>query len=281
MLKYELGCELNYSIGEPSTLIFNIGVVSNEYQTIVHEDIQCDSVQIEEYITQIDRNRYLRINAPAGNLNISYRSIVELTHDYSDPSRIIEVEPAHLPLDVLHYLYPSRYCQSDRLFRLAEAEFGNLYPGYSRVTAICNWIYHNISYLSGSSDSGTSAGDTAIERVGVCRDFAHLGIAFCRALNIPARFVSGYAYGLNPPDFHAWFEAYLGDRWYLFDPTRLSPQNGLVRVGTGRDAADVSFATIFGAVQMTQMKLMMNHITAGSETSDRILIPTIEAIATA
>lgn len=281
MLKYELGCDLNYNIGEPSTLIFNIGVVSNEYQTIVHEDLHCEAAQMEEYITPIDLNRYLRINAPAGNLNISYRSIVELTHDYSDPSQIIEVEPAHLPLDVLHYLYPSRYCQSDRLFRLAEAEFGNLYPGYSRVTAICNWIYHNISYLAGSSDSGTSASDTAIERVGVCRDFAHLGIAFCRALNIPARFVSGYAYGLNPPDFHAWFEAYLGDRWYLFDPTRLCPQNGLVRVGTGRDAADVSFATIFGAVQMTQMKLVMNHITAGSETSDRILIPTIEAIATA
>ena len=280
MLKYELGCELNYNIGESSTLIFNIGVVSNRYQTIVHEDIHCDAVQIEEYITPIDRNRYLRIKAPAGNLNISYRAIVETTHDYSDPSQISEVDPANLPLDILHYLYPSRYCQSDRLFRLAEAEFGNLYPGYSRVTAICNWIYHNISYLSGSSDSSTSAEDTAIERVGVCRDFAHLGIAFCRALNIPARFVSGYAYGLNPPDFHAWFEAYLGDRWYLFDPTRLSPQNGLVRVGTGRDAADVSFATIFGAVQMTQMKLMMNHITAGAD-SDRILIPTTEAIATA
>ena len=280
MLKYELGCELNYNIGEPSTLIFNIGVVSNEYQTIVQEDLHCESVQIEEYITPIDRNRYLRINAPAGSLNISYRAIVETTHDYSDPSQIIEVDPANLPLDILHYLYPSRYCQSDVLFRLAEAEFGNLVPGYARVTAICNWIYARITYLSGSSDSFTSASDTVLERVGVCRDFAHLGIALCRALNIPARFVSGYAYGLNPPDFHAWFEAYLGDRWYLFDPTRLSPQNGLVRVGTGRDAADAAFATIFGAVQMTQMKLVMNHITAGAD-SDRILIPTTEAIATA
>ena len=100
-----------------------------------------------------------------------------------------------------------------------------------------------------------------MERVGVCRDFAHLGIAFCRALNIPARFVAGYAYGLNPPDFHAWFEAYLGDRWYLFDATRRVPLQGLVRVGTGRDAADVSFATLFGLVQMNEMTIFIDPLT--------------------
>jgi transglutaminase-like putative cysteine protease len=163
--------------------------------------------------------------------------------------------------------------------RFVAAEFGHLVPGYSRVTAICNWIYDNVLYLSGSSDSLTSACDTAIERVGVCRDFAHLGIAFCRALNIPARFVSGYAYGLNPPDFHAWFEAYLGGRWYLFDPTRLVPQSGLIRVGTGRDAADVSFATIFGPVQMNQMSLFMDYLPDAKPISENILIPTTEAIA--
>ena len=192
---------------------------------------------------------------------------------------MFEVRPADLPLDILYYLYPSRYCQSDRLLRFVAAEFGDLVPGYSRVTAICNWIYDNVLYLSGSSDSLTSACDTAIERVGVCRDFAHLGIAFCRALNIPARFVSGYAYGLNPPDFHAWFEAYLGGRWYLFDPTRLVPQNGLIRVGTGRDAADVSFATIFGPVQMNQMRLFMDYLPDAKPISENILIPTTEAIA--
>jgi transglutaminase-like putative cysteine protease len=279
MLRYELGCELNYSIYQASTLILNISVVSNDYQNIFYEDLKIEPhLKVEEYVTSVSRNRYFRLNTPPGNLQISYRATVGLSHYYSDPSTICEVQPADLPLDILYYLYPSRYCQSDRLLRFVVTEFGDLVPGYSRVTAICNWIYDNVLYLSNSSDSLTSACDTVVERVGVCRDFAHLGIAFCRALNIPARFVAGYAYGLNPPDYHAWFEAYLGDRWYLFDPTRLVPQNGLIRVGTGRDAADVSFSTIFGAVQMNHMKLSMNHLTDPETISANILMPTTEAI---
>jgi transglutaminase-like putative cysteine protease len=280
MLKYEIGCELNYTVLQASTLIFNIGVVSDDYQTVVQEDFHYSSqLSVEEYITSDDKNRYFRLNVTPGNLQISYRATVELSHHYSDPNSVFEVQPADLPLSVLRYLYPSRYCQSDRLLRFVAAEFGDLVPGYSRVTAICNWIYDNVLYLSGSSNSLTSACDTAVERVGVCRDFAHLGIAFCRALNIPARFVSGYAYGLNPPDFHAWFEAYLGGRWYLFDPTRLVPQKGLIRVGTGRDAADVSFATLFGPVEMNDMRLFMVHLPDANFSSDNILLPTIEAIA--
>jgi transglutaminase-like putative cysteine protease len=279
MLKYQLGCELSYIISEPSTLIFNIGVVSNDYQKIVQENLHFDSqLKIEEYVTPVDGNRYVRINAESGNLQLSYQATVEIVHDRAEPNDLVEIPPAELPLDILYYLYPSRYCQSDRLLRLAEAEFGNLVPGYGRVTAICNWIYDRITYLSGSSDSCTSACDTVLERVGVCRDFAHLGIAFCRALNIPARFVSGYAAGLNPPDFHAWFEAYVGDRWYLFDPTRLVAQNGLIRVGTGRDAADVSFATIFGDVQTDRMLVFINNIPNDRDASNQSLMPTTAAI---
>lgn len=282
MPKYELGCELNYSIGQLSTLIFNIAIVSNDYQKIIHEDLSFKPYSsIEEYITTINRNRYFRLNAPACDLQVSYRATVELSHYYSDPSTILEVEPANLPLNILYYLYPSRYCQSDRLMHFVTSEFSDLLPGYSRVTAICNWIYEHIEYLSGSSDSLTSACDTMVERVGVCRDFAHLGIAFCRALNIPARFVAGYAYGLQPPDFHAWFEAYLGDRWYLFDPTRLVPQQGLIRVGTGRDAADVSFATLFGAVEMKDMRLFMNLIPDAESKAGDISASSAEAIAIA
>ncbi len=163
--------------------------------------------------------------------------------------------------------------------RLTQYEFGDLKPGYSRVTAVCNWIHDNVTYLSLSTDPNTSAYDTATQRVGVCRDFAHLGIAFCRALNIPARFVSAYAYGLQPPDFHACFEAYLGDRWYLFDPTRLAPQTGIVRIGTGRDAADVSFATFFGGVQMEQMHVFMDYVLE-PDTISEMPSYTISAIAT-
>jgi transglutaminase-like putative cysteine protease len=260
MIKYELGCELNYMIEQASTFIFNIAIASNEHQIILQEDFHSDAhIEIEEYINSATGNRYFRLNAPPGDLQISYRVTVGLSPYYSDPNTVFEVEPANLPLDILCYVYPSRYCQSDRLLNFVAAEFGDLVPGYSRVTAICNWIYDNVLYLSGSTNSLTSACDTVIERVGVCRDFAHLGIAFCRALNIPARFVSGYASGLNPVDFHAWFEAYLGDRWYIFDPTRLVSQNALIRVGIGRDAADVSFATIFGLAQMNQMNLFIAY----------------------
>ena len=139
----------------------------------------------------------------------------------------------------MQYLYPSRYCESDMLVRLALQEFGGAAPGFERVTQICNWIHAHVEYLHRATNPMTSAYDTATERAGVCRDFAHLAIAFCRALAIPARFVSGYAFNLYPCDFHACFEAFLGNSWYFFDATRLVPQSGFIRIGTGRDAGYV------------------------------------------
>lgn len=277
-MKFNLSCDLEYGIAQPSTFVFNISVVHNSHQKILQENLQLHpQLDFDEYVAPSSENRYIRVNALPGDLQISYQATVQLSHFYADPSTVAEIRPADLPIDVFYYLYPSRYCQSDRLMRLAACEFGNLEPGYSKVTAICNWIYDNVVYLSGSSDPSTSAYDTATERAGVCRDFAHLGIAFCRALSIPARFVTGYAYGLNPPDFHACFEAYLGHRWYLFDPTRLVPQNGFVRIGVGRDAADVSFATLFGAVQMQQMRLFAEHIAASASSE----VPTLTTAAIA
>jgi transglutaminase-like putative cysteine protease len=158
-----------------------------------------------------------------------------------------------LPNEVLTYLNPSRYCESDRLTHFALRIFGDIEPGFSRVTAICDWIHNNLDYQSGSSGESTSACDVLIQRLGVCRDYAHLAIALCRALCIPARYVSGYALALQPPDFHGFFEAYLGTRWYLFDATRMAPVEGFIRIGTGRDAADASFATIIGEAKLTYM----------------------------
>lgn len=279
-MKFNLGCKLNYSLSEASTFVFNISVARNNFQKVLQENIQIEpSLNYEEYISPLVDNRYLRLQAPTGKLQVSYQATVELCHVEEDASSIPEVPPAELPLDILHYLYPSRYCQSDRLMRLAQHEFGQLTPDYSRVTAICNWIYDNVTYLSGSTNQHTSAYDTATERAGVCRDFAHLGIAFCRALNIPARFVTGYAYQLEPPDFHAFFEAYLGDRWYLFDPTRLVPLNGLIRIGIGRDAADVAFATIFGPAQMEQMHLFVDYLSEGDSKASNQPTYTERAIA--
>ncbi|MGD1700459.1 transglutaminase-like domain-containing protein [Dapis sp. BLCC M229] len=277
MKKFKLGCQLNYTISQPTTLLFNLQVVNNHCQNTLQEKLQLNpSLAIDKYISGTEKNRFIRVNAPAGKIEISYQATVELFHYYADSSNILEVPLANLPVETLPYLYPSRYCQSDLLFGLAESEFGNLNPGYSRVMMICDWIYDKVKYLSGSTDSQTSAFDTATERAGVCRDFAHLGIAFCRALNIPARFVSAYAYNLNPPDFHACFEAYLGNHWYLFDPTKLVPLTGIIRISTGRDATDVSFATLFGIFEMNNQHLFVEDI---SDFKDNQKVKDFEAIA--
>jgi transglutaminase-like putative cysteine protease len=159
-----------------------------------------------------------------------------------------ELDPSAIP-----YLFPSRYCQSDRLSRLAWDLFGSIRNPHAKVVAISDWIHENVEYLRGSTNSITSAFDTVTQRTGVCRDFSHLGIALCRALNIPARYFSGYAYELEPPDFHACFECFIGGSWVVFDATRLAHLNGLVRVGTSRDAADAAVASIFGRVKCTRM----------------------------
>jgi transglutaminase-like putative cysteine protease len=170
----------------------------------------------------------------------------------AEPNQIAEVPVALLPAQVLSYIYPSRYCQSDRLHRFAMREFGQQWQGYTRVQGIRDWVQQRTSFTQNTSNSNTSAVDTLLETVGVCRDFAHLMIALCRAINIPARFTTGIDYGadpaLGPTDFHAYVEVYLGNRWYMFDPSGTAIPMGFVRFGTGRDAADVAFATIFGSV---------------------------------
>jgi transglutaminase-like putative cysteine protease len=133
------------------------------------------------------------------------------------------------------------------------------------VNAICGWIYDHLEYQPGSSNEETTADETLLKRAGICRDFSHLGIAFCRGLGIPARFVSCYAHGLVPSDFHAVFEAYLDGRWWLFDATRQADLDGLVRIGIGRDAAEVAFSTPFGTFQP---KMMEVHIAQSGNPSD-------------
>jgi transglutaminase-like putative cysteine protease len=268
-MKYKVGSQLVYKINQPATFIFNVQAVRNEFQKIIAEELQIDpQLPFDELTVDDNGNRYVRLLAPVGNLEVSYQATVDVSPLIVDEKAIAEIPPAHLPMETFQYLYPSRYCQSDMLFGLVQSEFNDLETGYSRVEAICDWIYEKVTYLSGSSDSQTSAYETAMQRAGVCRDFAHLGVAFCRALNIPARFVSVYAYQLQPPDFHAVFEAYLGDRWYLFDATRLAPKEGFIRVGTGRDAADVSFATIFGSVNFEQMNIVVDRVDEEKQTEN-------------
>ena len=278
-VKFLLGCELGYQVAGPSTIILNIQTARIDRQRIVRESLNVTpaSVRVEPYIMPESDNRYARLRIPEGTLTVRYDAEVELESHLQDPATIAEIPPGDLPLAVLPHLYPSRYCPADTLRAWAAREFGDLEPGHGRVTAICNWIYQHLEYCRGSSDTRTSACDTLLARAGVCRDFAHLGITFCRALDIPARFVSGYAWGLEPADFHAVFEAYLGDRWYLFDPTRQANLEGLVRIGVGRDAAEVSFATAFGAVEPTSMAVWIEPSADQTADDER----TVEAINTA
>ena len=197
-------------------------------------------------------NRYMRLAALPGELKVFYRATIDLRHHRAESSQLREIPIHRLPLDALGYIYPSRYCESDKLLRLAAKQFGGLAQGYERAKAIMTWVQQQITFTSNTSSSKTSAVDTLVEQVGVCRDFAHLMIALCRAANIPARFTTGTDYGadpsLGPPDFHAYVEVYVGDRWYLLDASGTGIPMGFVRIGTGRDAADVAFATIFGNV---------------------------------
>jgi transglutaminase-like putative cysteine protease len=195
---------------------------------------------------------------------VRYNATVTIAHYTAAPEQLQEVPLAQMPLDVLPYLRASRYCQSDRLQRFAFYEFGHLPRGYARVAAIQDWVRRRVTFRVQTSDASTSAMDTLVEQIGVCRDFAHLMVALCRALSIPARFTSGIDYGadiaLGPPDFHAYVEVYLSGRWYVFDPSGLTTPMGLVRFSTGRDAADVAFATMYGAVQSSMPQVTINAI---------------------
>ncbi len=266
MIRLKFSIALKYEVVDfASDFIFNIHAAHTRCQTVVNEALNLSQpVEPVVYIDPTYGTRFMRLKAEPGVLTVRYDATVDSAHHMESPARIAEVPIAQLPPDVLPYLYPSRYCQSDRLHWFASREFGHLRQGYWRVQAILDWVRHRTKFLSGSSNSSTSAVDTLIEQVGVCRDFAHLMIGLCRAVNIPARFVTGIDYGadpaLGPTDFHAYVEAYLGRRWYLFDPSGVSPPMGLVRLGTGRDAADVSFATMFGTINSYQPLIAIEAI---------------------
>lgn len=249
IVRFSVGCEIGYDIAQSATLIFNVQAMRGGRQRILSEQLTITpDVAADEKTASETGNRYLRLTPSQGPVQLHYTAEIELDPLHKPPAIITEVPVATLPLEVLPFLNPSRYCPSHEMARFANREFGALESGFGRVVAICNWINEEVDYQFGTSDTSTTAADTFSLRAGVCRDFAHLGITFCRALGIPARFVSCYAWQLEPQDFHAVFEAYLGDRWYLFDATRKASLDGLVRIGVGRDAADTAFATIYGQV---------------------------------
>jgi transglutaminase-like putative cysteine protease len=256
-MRFKVSCQLEYDISFPSTLILNVHAQRNASQSISKERFTVEPrTKVEEFIADGNANRFIRLETGRKKkLSIEYEAVVDCQHEVLAASKIDFTPVVDIDRKAIPFLFPSRYCQSDRLGRLAWDLFGKIANPYEKVVAIVDWIHSNVEYVRGSTTAETSAYDTVAQRTGVCRDFAHLGIALCRALNISARYFSGYAYELEPPDFHACFEAYIGGRWLIFDATRLAHLNGLVRIGNGRDAADAAVASIFGGVKCTQMNV--------------------------
>ena len=248
--------ELTYEVVAPADFIFAVHAARTLQQDVSAECFHTTPA----VVTRVDEdpsfgNRLARLHAEPGPLKVHYAATVDVSHFMTEPSLLVAVPPTEVPPAVLRYLRPSRYCQSDQLTTRAWREFGHIGPGYAQATAVCEWVRERTRFRPGASGIDTSAVDTLNDCVGVCRDFAHAAIALLRALNYPARIVTGVDYGaeptLGPPDFHCYVEVFLGNRWYLFDPTGISPLTGLLRIATGRDAADVSFATMFGEVRGT------------------------------
>lgn len=255
MIRLQLQVDLAYEIADPAgaDFIFNVHAARTAHQTVESEQLVLSQDVAPDIATDAGTGtRFMRLHAGPGPLHLSYAATLGIVHHRAEPDTLNEVPVRCLPLEVLPYVYPSRYCQSDRLLGLASRNFGRLWQGYSRILAVQHWVQEQVTFASEASNSNTSAVDTLVERVGVCRDFAHLMIAMCRALNIPARIATGTDYGadpaLGPPDYHAYVEVYLGDRWYVFDASGTGIPMRFLRFGTGRDAADVAFATIFGDV---------------------------------
>jgi len=254
-VKLTVRSELIYEFAPATEIIASIQATISPDQVIASERLQVTpAVQIRNDGPDANGERRFRATL-SGYATLAYEAVVDTGHRALLPASVRQHAWSELPPEVLQYFTPSRYCPSDRFIAFALREFGHL-SGGARVLAVLDWIYANVDYRGGVSNSATCAEHTFIDRAGVCRDFTHLGVTFCRALNIPARVVSAYAWKLDPPDFHAIFEVFLDGGWWMVDPTRLAPIDGLVRIGVGRDAADIAFLTT--SVNCTPISMMVS-----------------------
>ena len=255
-----VGCTLNYQVLSPTAhFTFNVLVNTDVNQRLLDERLVfVPDAPLEKAATS-KGNRVVRVEAPAGPFEVRYAATLVVARPPL-PAEGRADNPGRLPLTVLTYLLPSRYCESDRFAQLAWELFGKTENRAEQVREICRWVDANLAYTPSSTDGRTSAWDVWQHRQGVCRDYAHLAITFCRALSIPARYVGGYAVGLEPMNFHACLEAYLGGQWYLFDPTDQIPPDDIVVIARGRDATNASLTTIFGKVQTLPVKVTAQRL---------------------
>ncbi len=239
-------CEFVFDIAVPTPFVLMLRPRSGAQQWIAREEYRLvPTVPVFEF-TDGYGNLCQRLIAPPGAFAVRTAAEVMTADCVDQAPGAVFVEVQNLPDAVLSYLLPSRYCESDRFGQMATEITAGQQPGYDQVATIVAWLRNTIRYQSGSSDIALSAVEVNSRQSGVCRDLSHLAIALCRSLSIPARMVVGYLYGLAPMELHAWFEAYVGWRWYTFDATQAKLKGGYVAIGYGRDAADVAVFSQFG-----------------------------------
>jgi transglutaminase-like putative cysteine protease len=283
----EPGWRLNFHSGRPNDMLIKVGFdiefglrgpTPMVLMLFVHPSRENDLRRAQElrvepdlpvsYYTDLFGNRCARLLAPPGNLRLTLETLVE---DSGQPDRQSPEAVQHriedLPDETLAFLTPSRYCEVDKLNDAAWKLFGQMPPGWPRVKAICDWVHNHITFGYHFADPSKSAFDVYTTGEGVCRDFSHLALTFCRCLNIPARYVTGYMGDIGVPvvlpmDFSGWFEVYLGDRWHTFDARHNVPRIGRIMMAVGRDAADVALTTNFGSVTLKKFFVISDEMPA-------------------
>jgi transglutaminase-like putative cysteine protease len=243
MTTVDISATLNYHLPQAADVLLAVEAIPMDDQKLLTDLLKvkgdCSPLKTIEGMDGLGRRTWLHAQ---GRIDISYTATVAINRAVTDIAGLDTVPHLDLPPAYIEYLMPTRFVapsKGDQIMQMAE------------------WIYDNIAYAPGFSPIGATATDTFISRRGVCRDFAHLLIAFARAADVPARMVSAYGLGIDPPDFHAVVEVYLDGSWHLIDPTRLAPEENLVRIAVGRDATDISFMTIFGTANMVSQSVLV------------------------
>jgi len=258
-LRVSCKVEMDFAVESPMILMLRPSSDARQWVARDHYGVS-PAMPITEY-TDIYGNRCQRLLAAPGRFELEVSSDVKILH-VSDPCHDAGYVPVQdLPDETLMYLVPSRYCESDKLATLAGEIVADCTPGYEQVRAISDWIHQTLVYRSDSDPAPVSAAEVLARGDGVCRDFAHLGIALCRSLSIPARMIVGYRHKLEPMDLHAWFEVFVGGRWCPLDPTQKTMSGARVSLARGRDAADVPVFTQFGpSVIPSRMEVSVEEI---------------------
>lgn len=260
----QAGFDIAFQCSVQTPMLLQLNVHPSRERDLCSPDVitSAPPLAMESYLDAF-ANRVTRLEIPPGLVTFSNRFVI---YDSGLPDEVppdTEAAPiGHLPDDVLLFLAPSRYCDSDKLADFAWSTFAGISGGYRRVQTICDYVHSKIRFSYPNACSTRCASDSMREGIGVCRDFAHLAIALCRCMNVPARYCTGYLGDIgvpldpNPMDFSAWFEVFLGGRWYTFDARHNHPRIGRVVMGRGRDAADVPLSTAFGGAKLVRFEVV-------------------------